>query len=150
MERFADLALDIVLSPTLWLSVLFGLIYAVLFTLWRGGGWRQALRDIVAGVFGFGAGQLLATLLPLPSPRVGDAHLLWGSVFAVLFFCSGAGCGSGGRRRRRVRPALPPCRRFVFELPLRIDKVCARVTQAEVGNGFDHCGARSRHYYVGA
>ena len=100
MERFTDLALDIVLSPTLWLSVLFGLIYGVLFTLWRGGGWRQALRDIVAGVFGFGAGQLLATLLPLPSPRVGDVHLLWGSVFAVLFLLL-------GRRLWKRRPPAP-------------------------------------------
>lgn len=100
MEGYLDLALDIALSPALWLSVLFGVIYSVLFTLWRGGGVRQALRDLVAGVGGFGAGQVLASVLPLPSPRVGEVHLLWGSLFAVLFLLL-------GRRvwRARLRPA---------------------------------------------
>ena len=101
MQHYADLALDIVLSPALWLSVLFGVVYSVLFTLWRGGGWRQALRDLVAGVVGFGAGQLLATLLPLPSPQVGEAHLLWGTLFAALFLLL-------GRRFWRPRPRNDP------------------------------------------
>jgi hypothetical protein len=99
VEGFADVALDIVLSPALWLSVLFGLIYGALFTLWRGGGIRQGLRDIVAGLLGFGAGQIIATLLPLPSLQVGEAHLLWGSVFAVLCLLLG---------RRIWRPRVSP------------------------------------------
>jgi hypothetical protein len=89
VERYLDLALDIALSPALWLSALFGLVYSVLFTLWRGGGLRQGLRDLVTGVAGFAAGQLIASLLPLPSPRVGEVHLLWGSLFAVLFLLLG-------------------------------------------------------------
>jgi hypothetical protein len=101
MGRLADLALDIVLSPALWLSILFGLIYALLFTLWRGGGWRQGLRDLVAGVLGFCVAQLLAMLLPIPSPQVGEVHLLWGSIFAVGFLVL-------GRRFWRRRPAEKP------------------------------------------
>jgi uncharacterized membrane protein YeaQ/YmgE (transglycosylase-associated protein family) len=85
VERYMDLALDVALSPALWLSILLGLVYGALFTLWRGGGWRQAWRDLVAGVVGFGFGQLLAMLLPLPSPQVGEVHLLWGSIMAVVF-----------------------------------------------------------------
>ncbi len=100
MQRFADLALDVVLSPALWLSLLFGLIYAVLFTLWRGGGWRQGLRDLVAGVLGFGVGQIIASLLPLPTLQVGEVHLLWGSLFAVSFLLL-------GRRLWRPRPRPP-------------------------------------------
>lgn len=103
MERYIDLALDVALSPALWLSVLLGVIYGVLFTLWRGGGWRQALRDVVAAAVGFGVGQLLATLLPLPSPRVGEVHLLWGSLFAVLFLLVGRRVW----RPRKVAPAPP-------------------------------------------
>jgi hypothetical protein len=94
------LALDVALSPALWLSALFGLIYAILFTLWRGGGWRQGLRDLVAGVLGFGLGQLIASLLPLPTLQVGEVHLLWGSLFAVLFLLL-------GRRVWRPRPRPP-------------------------------------------
>ena len=84
MQSLTDMALDIILSPALWLSVLFGMIYSLLFTLWRGGGWRQALRDLLAGVLGFGAGQLLASFLPLPTLRVGETHLIWGSLVAAL------------------------------------------------------------------
>ncbi len=98
MGSYLDLALDVILSPALWLSVLLGAIYGALFALWRGGGWLQAVRDVVAGVVGFGVGQLLATLLPLPSPQVGEAHLLWGSIFAVLALLVG---------RRFWRPRKP-------------------------------------------
>ena len=84
MAALLDFLLDIVLSPALWICVLFGLVYAVLFTLWRGGGLGQALRDIVAGIAGFGLGQLLAMFLRLPTVTVGEVHLLWGSVFCVL------------------------------------------------------------------
>jgi hypothetical protein len=89
MAALLDLVLDIVLSPALWMCVLFGLVYAVLFTLWRGGGFGQMLRDIVAGVAGFGLGQILATVVRVPSPRVGEVHLLWGSLFCVLFLLAG-------------------------------------------------------------
>jgi hypothetical protein len=103
VDAYLDLALDIALSPVLWLSALFGVVYSVLFTLWRGGGVRQALRDLIAGVAGFAVGQVLASVLPLPSPRVGEVHLLWGSLFAVLFLLL-------GRRlwRARPKPAAAP------------------------------------------
>lgn len=84
MQGLLDAVWDILLSPTLWMCVLFGIVYAVLFTLWRGGGFAQLLRDIVAAVVCFGLGQLFATFVRVPSPRVGDVHLLWGSVFSVL------------------------------------------------------------------
>jgi hypothetical protein len=84
MQALLDRVLDIALSPALWLCVLFGLVYSVLFTLWRGGGFRQMLRDITAGVLGFAAGQLVASYLHLPTLAVGEVHLVWGSLFAVI------------------------------------------------------------------
>jgi hypothetical protein len=45
MQTLLDAVLDILLSPALWLCVLFGVIYSLLFTLWRGGGFTQLLRD---------------------------------------------------------------------------------------------------------
>jgi hypothetical protein len=97
MQALLDRVLDIALSPALWLCVLFGLIYSVLFTLWRGGGFKQLLRDIVVGVLGFAAGQLLASILHLPTLRVGEVHLLWGSLLAVIALLA-------GRRYWRPRP----------------------------------------------
>jgi hypothetical protein len=93
-----DILLDIVLSPALWLCILFGVVYGILFTLWRGGGFRQLLRDIAVAVLGFGLGQVLASFLHLPTVRVGEVHLLWGSLFAVLALLV-------GRRYWRRRPA---------------------------------------------
>lgn len=89
MQPLFDRVLDIALSPALWLCVLFGLIYSILFTIWRGGGFRQFVRDVVAGVLGFGFGQLLASFLRLPTLPVGEVHLLWGSLFAVLALLAG-------------------------------------------------------------
>jgi hypothetical protein len=101
MQSLLDRLLDIALSPALWLCVLFGLVYGILFTLWRGGGLRQLLRDVVTAVLGFGLGQLLASFLHLPTLRVGEVHLLWGSLFAVLALLV-------GRRYWRPRPAAKP------------------------------------------
>lgn len=89
MYSLEDIILDIALSPTLWLCVVFGLVYGVLFTLWRGNGWRQLLRDAAVGVLGFAAGQLLATVLRLPAVKVGEVHLLWGSLASVFFLLVG-------------------------------------------------------------
>lgn len=95
MHAFEDIIFDIVLSPTLWLCVVFGLVYGLLFTLWRGSGWGQLARDAAVGVIGFAAGQLLASVLRLPTVRVGEVHLLWGSLASVFFLLVG---------RRLLRP----------------------------------------------
>lgn len=101
MQAFTDLVLDFVLSPVLWLSVLLGVIYAVMFTFWRGG-WRYVWRDIAAGVTGFGFGQAMATFLALPSVRVGQVHLLWGSLAAVLFLALGRRIWAGRSAGRKA------------------------------------------------
>ncbi len=57
-----DTVLDVLLSPGLWLSVMLVLIYSLLFSAWRWGGWRQLGRDVLAGLLGFAIGQLIGTL----------------------------------------------------------------------------------------
>ncbi len=84
MQPLLDRVLDSALSPALWLCILFGLVYGILFTIWRGGGFRQLGRDVLIGIVGFGAGQLVASGLSLPTVPVGEVHLLWGSLFAVV------------------------------------------------------------------
>lgn len=79
-----DWVLDIVLSPALWLSVVLSLAYSTLFTLWRWAGWRQWGRDLLAGLIGFGVGQVAGMLAGLPWLRLGEVQLLWGTVSAVI------------------------------------------------------------------
>lgn len=90
---WVDRLWDVALAPALWLSATLALIYSALFTLWRGGGWRQLPRHALVGIVGFGAGQLLGVLLASELLRVGEVHLLWGTIGAALALLV------GGRRR---------------------------------------------------
>ena len=81
--------LDVALSPGLWLSVLLVLIYSLLFSAWRWGGWRQLARDVLAALLGFGAGQLAGTLMGLSWLKVGQVQLLWGTILAVAALALG-------------------------------------------------------------
>jgi hypothetical protein len=99
VQPLLDMVLDVALSPVLWLCVLLGLVYGMLFTLWRGGGWRWLARDILVGVAGFGAGQLAASVLGLPTLRVGEVHLFWGTLASVLALLVG---------RRLLKPRVSP------------------------------------------
>lgn len=83
-DGWADFLLDIVLSPAIWFSVALALTYSLLFHLWRGGGWRQLGRDLLAGLAGFGAGQLIGSLLGLRVLQVGQVQVLGGTLGAVL------------------------------------------------------------------
>lgn len=78
-----DRLLDAALSPALWLAMLLTFIYSTLFTAWRGGGWRSWPRDLLAGLIGFGIGQMAGVLFGSTWLRVGDIHLLWGTLMTV-------------------------------------------------------------------
>lgn len=83
MNLWLDVLLDVVLSPTLWLAVLLALVYSTLFTFWHGAGWRTWGRDALAGLAGFGVGQILGLLLDAHWLRIGDVQLLWGTLASV-------------------------------------------------------------------
>lgn len=74
---------DVILSPALWLSVVVAVVCSVLFYGWRGGGARQFGRDVVAGLLGFGIGQLAGTYLELNLFQLGQIQLLAGITGAV-------------------------------------------------------------------
>ena len=84
LSHWLDLVLDIALSPALWLSVGLALVYSVLFYGWLGGGWRQLARDLVAGLVGFGVGQVIGTLLRTSWLQLGQVQLLWGTLGTVI------------------------------------------------------------------
>lgn len=88
-NAWLDALLDVVLSPGLWLSALLVLIYSLLFSVWRWGGWRQLGRDVLAGLFGFAVGQLIGTLFGFRWLRIGQMQLLFGTTGAVLALAAG-------------------------------------------------------------
>lgn len=83
MGAMVDGALDLLLSPALWLSVVLASLVSLAFTAWRGGDLRQLGLDLVASLIGFGLGQLLGTLLPFDLLRIGEIYIVWGVLGAV-------------------------------------------------------------------
>ncbi len=81
---WSDRLWDLLLSPALWLSVILAVGYSILFSLWRGSGWRRLLRDLLVGCVGFCLGQLAGYLLGVALLRVGEVHVLWGTLGAAL------------------------------------------------------------------
>lgn len=84
-----DLALDVALSPGLWLSILLAVIYSLLFSAWRWAGWGQLGRDVLAGLLGFAVGQLIGTLAGFDLGRIGQVQLLLGTAGAVAMLAVG-------------------------------------------------------------
>jgi hypothetical protein len=107
MAGLIDGALDLLLSPALWLSVVLAILISLTFTAWRGGDLRQTGLDLLAGLIGFGVGQLLGAILPFELLRIGEVHIVWGVAGAV----TGLMIGRSARywreqmRRARSRPA---------------------------------------------
>ena len=97
-NEWFDLALDVVLSPGLWLSVLLALIYSLLFSAWRWAGWGQLGRDVLAGLLGFAVGQLIGTLVGFDWGRIGQVQLLLGTAGAVALLAVGRSIWRTGKR----------------------------------------------------
>lgn len=72
------------LPPSLILSTLLAVLWATIWFVWRGRGWRDWLVDVLAALLGFGLGQLLGWLLDLPLPTVGEVRVVEGTIFAWL------------------------------------------------------------------
>jgi hypothetical protein len=88
-DQASDWVLDVALSPALWLSAFLAIAASLLFYLWRGGGRRQLGRDVLAGLAGFAAGQVLGMALRLPDLRLGDVQLIWGLLGCVAGLVAG-------------------------------------------------------------
>jgi hypothetical protein len=99
-----DTVLDAVLAPALWLGLLVAVVYSLLFTLWRGGGWRQAPKDLLAGLVGLGAGQVISGLVHLDTLRIGELRLLGATLGAAIALLAGRVIV---RRLRRVQSPVP-------------------------------------------
>lgn len=72
------------LPPSLILSTVLAVLLATLWYVWRGGGLRVWVVDVLAALLGFGAGQLVGWWLNLPLPSVGQVRVIEGALFALL------------------------------------------------------------------
>lgn len=70
------------IAPGLLLSLVLSVGYASLFHLWRGRTVRDLVLFLIVSLVGFGAGQLVGTLVRIPLLQVGEVHLLEASLGA--------------------------------------------------------------------
>lgn len=72
------------LPPSLILSTVLAVLLATLWYIWRGGGLRAWVVDVLAALLGFGLGQLVGWWLDPPLPSVGQVRVIEGVLFALL------------------------------------------------------------------
>jgi len=84
LTKWVDAILNTLLSPALWLGIATAAICSLAFYAWFGGGSRQLIRDLVAGLAGFAIGQWAGALLGLEWLRVGQVQLLAGIAGAAI------------------------------------------------------------------
>jgi H+/Cl- antiporter ClcA len=68
--------LSSIIAPSLVLGLALSLTYAAIFHLWRGNSIRDLLLYCIAAILGFGAGQLLGTIVRVPFLQIGEIHLI--------------------------------------------------------------------------
>jgi len=71
--------------PALAVMLALSIIYGSLFHLWKGRNWSDLGRTLIAAFLGFSVGQLLGAILQLSILKVGQVHVIEGTIFAWLF-----------------------------------------------------------------
>jgi len=72
-------------TPSLLLALVVSTLYAAVFHLLWGKSWRQLLITWIAALLGFVSGQVLAKLLSLHDPQLGELHMVTASAVGWLF-----------------------------------------------------------------
>jgi hypothetical protein len=76
--------MDILLSPSLILSLIIASAYAAIFNLWQGGSARDLLVYLLACWLGFAIGELVGDLVGLDLLMIGQIHVVEGTFGSVL------------------------------------------------------------------
>jgi len=74
----------ITLLPAIAIMFVLSVLYGALFHLWKGDNWRDLGAYILLALLGFLVGQLIGTVLQLSVLKLGQVHLIAGSLFAWL------------------------------------------------------------------
>jgi uncharacterized membrane protein YeaQ/YmgE (transglycosylase-associated protein family) len=76
--------MDLLLSPSLILSLIIASAYAALFNLWQGGSGKNLLLYLLASWLGFAIGELVAGFFGLGILMIGEVHVVEGTIGAWL------------------------------------------------------------------
>jgi hypothetical protein len=76
--------MSVIASPAVLVIIVLGAILAVLFYLWRGKKLSELLLYVPSSIVGFLIGHLVGEQLGLGLLNLGDAHLLEGTIGAVV------------------------------------------------------------------
>ena len=74
----------ITIPPALVIILILGIIYGSIFHLARGKGWRDLGFFILFALVGFVLGQITGAVLGLDVMKLGQVHLIEGTIFAWL------------------------------------------------------------------
>jgi hypothetical protein len=72
-------------APALVLSLLLASVYAAVFHMWQGRDLRDLAAFWLAAVFGFGAGQLMGSMLGFLPWTLGQVRIIEATLGAFLF-----------------------------------------------------------------
>lgn len=72
-------------APALVLGVTLASVYALLFHLWKGKGWRDLLFMWLAAIVGFASGQLVGQLWGFVPWTLGQIHIIEATLLALVF-----------------------------------------------------------------
>ena len=76
--------MQILLSPSLVLSVIIASAYAAFFNLWQGGSTRDLLIYLLAGWLGFAIGELAGDFVGMDILMIGGIHVLEGTIGSLV------------------------------------------------------------------
>jgi len=81
----------IAIPPALVIILILSIIYGAIFHLARGQGWRDLGFLILFALIGFTLGQIIGVVLQLDVMRLGQVHLVEGTIFAWLLMLAFVG-----------------------------------------------------------
>lgn len=76
--------MSLMIPPSLLLMLVISVLYGALFYLWKGKTWSDLLLFMLVAMIGLLLGQIIAYLLGLDVARLGQLHLIEGTIFAWL------------------------------------------------------------------
>jgi len=75
---------SLTIPPAVIIILILSILYGALFHLWKGKTWRDVGLFILVALAGFIVGQLLGVFLQLDFLKLGQVHIIEGTLFAWL------------------------------------------------------------------
>jgi hypothetical protein len=72
------------IPPAIIIILILAILYGTLFHLWKGKTWRDLGAFILIALIGFIIGQLIGVFLQLDVLKLGQVHIIEGTLFAWL------------------------------------------------------------------